>query len=121
MAYAASESAPDGSGQPVNAVRPVARRITETAARAAAQVSEPRVRTEPVVDSTFASVCGTVLLSLLITAAILAMGTVRPVPIYAVVGSAIFGTVFGAFLMAALHLAITDSRRHRDEEHEFRK
>lgn len=115
MAIATSDSAPDG-GQPANAAHPVARRITETAARAAASVSEPRVRTEPIVDSKFASVCGAVLLSLLITAAILAMGKARPVPIYAVVGSALFGTVFGSFLMAALHLAIADSRRHREGE-----
>ena len=119
MASATSESAPDGSGQPANAARPAARRITETAARAAADVSEARVRTEPIVDSKFVSVCATVLLSLLITAALLAMGKARPVPVYAVVGSALFGTVFGAFLMAALHLAISDSKRHRDgEEHE---
>lgn len=115
MAIATSDSAPEG-GQPANAAHPVARRITETAARAAASVSEPRVRTEPIVDSKFASVCGAVLLSLLITAAILAMGKARPVPIYAVVGSALFGTVFGSFLMAALHLAIADSRRHREGE-----
>lgn len=71
---------------------------------------------EPILGSTFVSVCAAVLLSALIMAAILAMGTVRPVPSYAVFGAGLFGAVFGAFLVGALHLALTDSRRHKDDD-----
>jgi hypothetical protein len=96
---------------------PGARRITETTSRKVAMVTERRQTIEPVVDPRFTSVCATVLLSALITSGILAMGSARPVPGYAIFGSALFGLVFGSFLTAALHLAITDSRRHKDDEH----
>jgi hypothetical protein len=72
---------------------------------------------EPIVDATFVSVCAAVLLAMFIMAVILAMGTARPVPGYAVFGAGLFGAVFGAFLMGALHLAVTDSRRHKDDDH----
>ncbi len=93
-----------------------ARRLTESAARPNPERLTPPV--EQIVDMKFAAVCGTVLLSLLIMAAILAMGSARPVPLYGVVGSALFGTVFGTFLSGAAYLAITDSRRHTtDDDH----
>jgi hypothetical protein len=70
---------------------------------------------ESIVDPTFGSVCAAVLLAAFIMAVILAMGTARPVPGYAIFGAGLFGAVFGAFLIGALHLAVTDSRRHKDE------
>ncbi len=79
------------------------------------------VRTGPadelVVDPTFVSVCASVLLAAFIMAVILAIGTVRPVPGYAVFGAGLFGAVFGSFLVGALHLAVTDSRRHKNDDH----
>ncbi len=99
----------------MSATTPGARRISEATSRAVATVTERRPSAEPVVDATFTSVCAGVLLSALIMSAILAMGSARPVPAYAVFGSGLFGAVFGSFLVAALHLAVTDSRRHKDD------
>jgi hypothetical protein len=103
----------------LSATTPGARRITEAASQLGATVTERRVaaQTDPVVDPTFSSFCAGVLLSAFIMAAILAMGAVRPVPAYAIAGSGIFGAVFGSFLMGALHLALTDSRRHKEGDH----
>jgi hypothetical protein len=100
----------------MNTTTPGARRIGKAASRIAATVTEREVPVESVVDGTFTAVCAGVLLSVFIMSAILAMGSARPVPAYAVVGSALFGAVFGSFLMAALHLAVTDSRRHKDHD-----
>ncbi len=94
-----------------------ARRITEAKSRAAATVTERLPDADPIVDSTFGAVCAGVLLSALIMSALLAMGSQRPVPAYAIFGSGLFGAVFGSFLVAALRLAITDSRRHKDGDH----
>jgi hypothetical protein len=101
----------------LSATTPGARRISEATSRAVASVTEQYVPTEPIVDGTFTSVCAGILLSTFIMSAILAMGSARPVPVYAVVGSGIFGAVFGSFLMGAVHLAVTDSRRHKDGDH----
>lgn len=95
-----------------------ARRITsEAVSSARASVSERAQRVEPVLGSTFVSVCAAVLLGALLMSAILAMGSARPVPGYAIFGSAFFGIVFSSFLVGALHLAVTDSRRHKDDDH----
>jgi hypothetical protein len=96
---------------------PRARRITEASAKhAASTVSARRAPEDPVVDATFTSVCAAVLLAAFIMSGILAMGAARPVPAYAIFGSALFGLVFGSFLVGALHLALTDSRRHKDDD-----
>ncbi len=97
----------------MSATTPGARRITETS-RSIATLTENQTPSEPVVDPVFTSVCAAVLLAGLIMAALLAMGSARPVPAYAVFGSGLFGAVFGAFLIGALHLAVTDSRRNKD-------
>ena len=94
-----------------------ARRITPSASRARAIVSERRVAIEPVLGATFVSVCATVLLGALFMAVLLAMRVGRPVPAYAIFGSALFGLVLSAFLVGGLHLAVTDSRRHKDGDH----
>ncbi len=93
-----------------------ARRITnEGAKRTRAAVSQPRSQVEPVLGPAFVSVCGAVLLAALLMSMILAMGSARPVPSYALFGSGLFGAVFAAFLVGALHLALTDSRRSTDD------
>ena len=94
-----------------------ARRITEKTSRTVAGVSERRTTVEPIIGSTFVSVCASVLLGALLMSMILAMGSIRPVPAYAIFGSGLFGMVFGSFLVGALHLAVTDSRRHKDGDH----
>ncbi len=99
----------------MSATTPGARRIAPTGSRTVATVTKHREPADPIVDATFTSVCAGVLLSGLIMAAILGMGTQRPVPAYAIFGSGLFGAVFGSFLMGALHLAITDSRRHKHD------
>ncbi len=99
----------------MSATTPGARRITPAASRTVASAAEERIEIEPVVDPTFASFCAGVLLAGLIMAGLLAMGSARPVPAYAIFGAGLFGAVFGAFLMGALHLAVTDSRRHTDD------
>jgi hypothetical protein len=102
----------------MSATSPGARRISKSTSRTVATVTENRTSPiDPVVDATFTSVCAAIFLSLFIMAAILGMGTARPVPVYGIVGSAIFGAVFGAFLTGALHLAVTDSRRHKEDDH----
>ncbi len=100
----------------MSATTPGARRITESASRAVATLTELRTPAEPIVDPVFTSVCAAVLLAALIMAALLAMGSVRPVPAYAIFGSGLFGAVFGSFLIASLHIALTDSRRNKDDE-----
>jgi hypothetical protein len=100
----------------MSAVTPGARRITPERSRAVARLTQPREATDPIVDTTFMSVCGAVLLAVLIMSGLLAMGQIRPVPAYALFGSALFGAVFSTFLVAALHLAITDSRRQHDDD-----
>ncbi len=94
-----------------------ARRISSEAARRA-QTSDSEYRSdEEVLGSTFVSVCASVLLGALLMAVILAMGSARPVPAYAIFGSGLFGIVFASFLVGGLHLAVTDSRRHKDGDH----
>ncbi len=100
----------------MSATTPGARRITESASRAVATLTERRAHAEPVVAPAFTSVCAAVLLAALIMSVLLAMRSDRPVPAYAIFGSGLFGAVFGSFLIAALHLAVTDSRRHKDDE-----
>ncbi len=97
-----------------------ARRISPAASRAREQAQERREEVEPVVGPAFATVCATVLLSALLMAIILAMRThgPGPVPAYALFGSGLFASVFAAFLMGAVHLAVTDSRRHKDHDHQ---
>ena len=95
-----------------------ARRISSETARLA-QTSSPDYRSADgdVLGSTFVSVCASVLLGALLMAVILAMGSLRPVPAYAIFGSGLFGIVFASFLVGGLHLAVTDSRRHKDGDH----
>jgi hypothetical protein len=95
---------------------PGARRISDSVSRSVATLTERRETVEPIVDPVFTSVCAAVLLSGFIMAALLAMGSARPVPAYAIFGSGLFGAVFGSFLVGALHLALTDSRRHKDDD-----
>ncbi len=94
-----------------------ARRITAAASRTHATVSERRAGADPILGSTFVSVCGAVLLAALLMAMILAMRSEHPIPAYAIFGSGLFGAVFAAFLVGALHLAVTDSRRFKDGDH----
>jgi hypothetical protein len=91
-----------------------ARRITAAASRTYATVTGRRAGVEPILGSTFVSVCATVLLAGLLMAIILAMRAEHPIPAYAIFGSGLFGAVFAAFLVGALHLAVTDSRRLKD-------
>jgi ABC-type uncharacterized transport system permease subunit len=100
----------------MSATTPGARRISEKASRAVATLSERRAHVEPIVDPVFTSVCAAVLLAALIMSALLAMRSGHPVPAYAIFGSGLFGAVFGSFLVAALHIALTDSRRHKDDD-----
>jgi hypothetical protein len=74
---------------------------------------EKQIPIEPVVGQGFASVCVMILLDIFIMAAILAAGHDRPVPTYAIIGSLLFGGIFGAFIMGAVHLAVTDARRDK--------
>jgi hypothetical protein len=92
-----------------------ARRITREASRAVTS-AQRGPKPQPVVSRAFASVCGTLVLAALITAGILAIGQQHPAPTYAVIGSALFGLAFGAFLVAAANLALSDSQRHHDDD-----
>ncbi len=91
-----------------------ARRITDAASVVDGSAGAEHAPIDPVVGQGFTSVCAMILLALFIMAAILASGRIRPVPTYAIVGSVLFGAVFGAFIMGAIHLAVTDARLHKD-------
>ena len=92
-----------------------ARRITPEASRAITSVNEGGDNVTPAVPRMFVSVCATLVLGGLIMAGILAVGNVRPVPAYAVFGSAVFGLAFAAFLVTAMNLAISDGHRQPDD------
>jgi heme A synthase len=92
-----------------------ARRITKEASRAVISAAERGPKPRPPVSRRFVSVCATFVLAIVITAGILAIGQQHPAPTYAVVGAALFGFAFAAFLVAAANLAFSDSQRqHHD-------
>jgi hypothetical protein len=94
---------------------PRARRISKEASRAVSKTAGRGPEPRGPVSRGFASVCATLLLAALITAGLLAISQQHPAPAYAIAGSALFGLTFGAFLVAAANLAISDSRRHHDD------
>lgn len=102
----------------MNATSSGARRISAADSQTRASETERRrPEVEPVLAPMFVSVCAAVLLAALLMSVILAMRSPGPVPAYAIFGSGLFGAVFAAFLVGALHLAVTDSRRQKDSEH----
>jgi hypothetical protein len=92
-----------------------ARRLTKEASRAVISAADTGPKPQPPVSRRFVSICATFVLAMLIMAGILAIGQQHPVPTYAVIGSALFGLAFGAFLVAAANLAFSDSRRQHDD------